>query len=144
MLREVSLRLTHPTLRTEIGYVQQASYCAALIEQVTERETPLPEIFELMHRLLDVLPAQPPRPQTIFAFELKLLEALGQQPDLADAKLTPGAKLIAGKLWSLDWPDSARVKPSAAQIRELQLFLHNFLVRHLEKIPASRAMALGV
>src|SRR6184192_3152717 len=38
-LHEVSLRETHAPLRTELGYLQQASYCAALIEQVTERET---------------------------------------------------------------------------------------------------------
>src|SRR5665647_1159565 len=48
-LREVSLRETHATLRQEMGWLQQASYCAALIEQATERETPLPSIHELMH-----------------------------------------------------------------------------------------------
>src|SRR5881409_2799886 len=32
-LREVSLRETHNGLRYELGYLQQASYCAALIEQ---------------------------------------------------------------------------------------------------------------
>src|SRR6266478_8778899 len=46
-LREVSLRETHPTLREELSYLQQASYCAALIEQATAIETPLPAIFDL-------------------------------------------------------------------------------------------------
>src|SRR5271169_4167849 len=40
-LREVSLRETHQALRQELGYLQQASYCAALVEQSTETETPL-------------------------------------------------------------------------------------------------------
>src|SRR3954468_11658689 len=43
-LREVSVREMHPALRRELGYLQQASYCAALVEQATERETPLPVV----------------------------------------------------------------------------------------------------
>ena len=141
-LREVSLRETHAALREEMGWLQQASYCAALIEQVTERETPLPAIYELMRGLLAALPQLPPRPPTLFSFELKLLNELGLGPDLAEAKLTPGAKLIAEKLATLDWPDLARLKPSDAQNRELQQFLQSFMINHLEKIPANRAAAL--
>ena len=141
-LREVSLRETHAPLRREMGWLQQASYGAALIEQVTERETPLPAIYELMRGLLAALPQQPPRPQTIFAFELKLLDELGLKPDLAETKLTSGAKLIAEKLAALDWPASARLKLSDAQNRELSQFLHGFLFYHLEKIPGNRSAAL--
>src|SRR3989442_346624 len=72
-LREVSLRNTHPALRRELGYLQQAAYFAALIEQTTEIETPLPEIFDLLRVLLDALPQRPPQSQTVLAFELKLL-----------------------------------------------------------------------
>src|ERR1051325_1240476 len=35
-LREVSLKETHSFLRKELGYLQQAAYAAALIEQATE------------------------------------------------------------------------------------------------------------
>src|SRR5436190_11721104 len=38
-LREVVLRETHSALRENLGWLQQASYCAALIEQTTETET---------------------------------------------------------------------------------------------------------
>ena len=72
-LREVSLRETHNALREELGYLQQAAYCAALIEQTTETETPLPAIFQLMIDLLTCLPSEKPQPRTIFAFEMKLL-----------------------------------------------------------------------
>src|SRR5205823_4998229 len=72
-LREVSLRETHPFLRKELGYLQQASYCSALIEQVTETETPMPAIFDLLSEFLNYLGAQPLASKTIFAFELKLL-----------------------------------------------------------------------
>ena len=46
-LREVALRETHRALRQELAYLQQASYCAALVEQTTETETPLPAVFDL-------------------------------------------------------------------------------------------------
>jgi DNA repair protein RecO (recombination protein O) len=59
-LREVVVRDTHEPLRRELGWVQQASYAAALIEQTTETETPLPEIHTLFAGLLSHLPAQPP------------------------------------------------------------------------------------
>src|SRR5438445_6488303 len=45
-LREVSLRERHGILRQDLGYLQQASYCAALIQQTTETETPLPGVFD--------------------------------------------------------------------------------------------------
>src|SRR6187402_3368164 len=47
-LREVSLRDTHSFLRTELKYLQQVSYCAGLIEQTTEIETPIPVLFDLL------------------------------------------------------------------------------------------------
>src|SRR5579872_5115062 len=52
-LREVSLRETHAKIREELEYLQQASYATALIEQSTEMETPLPEIFSLLDGFLD-------------------------------------------------------------------------------------------
>jgi DNA repair protein RecO (recombination protein O) len=142
-LREVSLREIHAPLRTELGYLQQASYCAGLIEQTTERETPLPEVFELMREVLATLPKQPPQAQTVFAFEFKLLNELGLAPDLGETKLTPGSKQIAGKLTETNFAELSRLKLSEAQSRELQQFLHGFLIFHLGKIPAGRAAALG-
>ena len=58
-LREVLLLDTHTRLREELGYLQQASYCAALIEQTTETETPLPAVYKLMTDLLNHLPTRP-------------------------------------------------------------------------------------
>src|SRR6267142_4479830 len=80
-LREVGLRETHSFLRQELGHLQQASYCAALIEQATETDTPLPLVFDLMMGLVNHLPARSPEPQTLLAFELKLLNELGLRSD---------------------------------------------------------------
>jgi DNA repair protein RecO (recombination protein O) len=85
ILREVVLRDTHKALRQNLDYLQQASYCAALIEQTTETDTPLRGIFELTRDLLAHLPGQAPQPRIVLAFELKLLSELGLRPDLAHA-----------------------------------------------------------
>src|SRR3974390_3124285 len=62
-LREVNLIETHKFLRRELIYLQQVAYCAALLEQTSETETPLPGAFELLNGLLRHLPAQPAQPR---------------------------------------------------------------------------------
>ncbi|MEO7297584.1 MAG: DNA repair protein RecO [Verrucomicrobiota bacterium] len=140
-LREVVLRETNVALRKEILYLQQASYCATLIEQTTETETPLGNIFQLMSDFLTHLPSRPPQPLTILAFEMKLLNELGLNPDLAEAKLSAGAKQILQKFVELDWENLLRLKLSKAQEIEIRQFLNGFLIFHLGKIPKGRNSA---
>src|SRR5688500_105432 len=54
-LREVSTRNLHAELRSELGWLHQACYFAVLIEKSTEAETPLAEVFQLMHSALAAL-----------------------------------------------------------------------------------------
>jgi DNA repair protein RecO (recombination protein O) len=142
-LREVGLRDTHSALRRELAHLRQASYCAALVEEATETETPLPTIFELLTRLLDTLPQRPAQPQTMLAFELKLLRELGLQPDWDQSKLNPGTRRLGGALMANDWSLLPRLKPSDTQLSELCQFLRGFLAYHLGKIPRSREAALA-
>jgi DNA repair protein RecO (recombination protein O) len=142
-LREVRLLESHPDLRTELIYVQQASYCAALIEQTAEPDAPMPAVFHNFSNLLLRLPRHPPQPQTIFGFEMKWLQELGLKPDLAETDLTPGAKQILERLLVTDWPDIFRLRLSPAQAREMRLYLHGFIIYHLERIPRGRSSALG-
>jgi DNA repair protein RecO (recombination protein O) len=137
-LREVRLWETHAALRHDLGYLQQASYCARLIEQVTEADTPLAAIHELFRAFLAALPQRPPQPRNIYAFELKLLNELGLKPDMAKGHLTSGTKEIVNALIELDWPGIAELKASADQARELRQFLHGFLIYHLGRIPKGR------
>src|SRR3954471_11382647 len=44
-LREAKALDTHANLRRDMAYVQQASYCAKLIEQSTETETPIEKVY---------------------------------------------------------------------------------------------------
>jgi DNA repair protein RecO (recombination protein O) len=143
-LHEIVLRETHESLRHDLAWLQQAAYCAALIEQTTETETPLPQIYELLAGLLRQLAKNRPQPLTVFAFEIKLLKELGQLPDFHESKLSAGAKQILTRLIELDWPALPHLKPSVPQTRELNQFLHGFLICHLEKIPRGRSAAVDL
>jgi DNA repair protein RecO (recombination protein O) len=140
-LREVSLLETHVALRQELGYLRQASYAAALIEQTTETGTPLAAVHELMRGLLAMLAQRPPQPRTIYAFELKLLNELGLRPDLDKGHLSSDTKQLVLQLLEADWPVIATLSASAEQAREVRQFLHGFLIFHLGKIPMGRAAA---
>jgi len=142
-LREARLRETHSALRENLVYLQQASYGAALIEQTTETETPLPGFFALFTALLGHLPAHPPQPIAVLAFEAKLLQELGLAPPSQASRLSPGAQQILLRLIELDWAALPNLKPSSAQVRELGQFLHHFLVYHLGKVPRGRDQALA-
>jgi DNA repair protein RecO (recombination protein O) len=75
-LREVKVIERHPALRTDIHALQQASYCARLLVQATEKETPLPELFELMTQTVARISTQ-----SVLDFEVSLLTELGLAPD---------------------------------------------------------------
>jgi DNA repair protein RecO (recombination protein O) len=145
-LREVTLRETHAALREDLGWLQQASYAAALIEQTTETETALPTIFSLLRSFLQYVSQQPPRPLMIFAFEMKMLRELGLQPDLREAKVSGGSRQILERLAETDWAALLRLKLSLVQTAEIRRFLNAFLIYHLNKIPAGRddAVQAGV
>jgi DNA repair protein RecO (recombination protein O) len=142
-LREVRSHGNNPAIREDILKLQQAAYAAHFIEQTTETETPLPEIYGLLGGFLKLLGEQPPQPQTIFALELKLLRELGMEPDFEEKPLTPGAKKIAGMLLENDWKESLRLKLSDEQKVELGQWLHGFLIFHLERLPRGRAAAIA-
>lgn len=142
-LREIGLRELHAALRENLAGLRQAAYAAAFIEQATETETPLPAVYALMLGLLQHLCQQPASPQTLFAFELKLLRELGLEPDWAKTRLSPGAKKISQTLACGDWPTCARLKLTHNQFTELREFLQGFLIFHLGRLPKGRTFALG-
>ena len=137
ILREVSLAATRDALRRDLRYLNQAAYCARLVEQTTETETPLPEIYALVTGFLDALPLAPPKPQMIFAFEVKILEELGLSP-----KEGKTARAVE-HLLALDWAQVQQLSFSETELRELRQFLHGFLIYHLGKVPPNRAAAVA-
>jgi DNA repair protein RecO len=137
ILREVKLLATRDTLRRDLSYLHQAAYCSRLIEQTTETETPLPEIYALLTSFLDALPLKPPQPQMIFAFEVKLLHELGLGPQ--EGKMANAVQ----RLVKSDWRQIQQLSPGPDEVRELRQFLHGFLIYHLGKVPPNRAAALS-
>lgn len=81
-LREVVLRDTHNSIRRDLARLRQAAYAAALIEQTSEPETPLPNEFWLYSEYLSDTAGTDPAAARVLAFELKLLAQLGQSPTL--------------------------------------------------------------
>jgi DNA repair protein RecO (recombination protein O) len=142
-LREVSVRQTHGAIREDVARLQQAGYAAGFIEQATETETPLPEIFELVRSFLDHLCGITPQPQSVFALELKLLRELGLEPELGEAPLAPGTKKIIEALREGDWAASARLRLTGPQTAEVRQYLQGFLAFHLGRLPRGRTAALA-
>ena len=82
---------TDPRLHLRDSYdrVLAATYLVKLVELVAERETPLPAIYDLLHKALDYLAGHEPSKALIERFELRLAEDLGVagQPGKAAAAL---------------------------------------------------------
>jgi DNA repair protein RecO (recombination protein O) len=143
-LREVSVQEFHEPLRQSVKLLQQAAYLVQLLEQSTEKETPLPGFLELMTEALNTLVLGPPRLLNVFAFEMKLLSRLGFKPDLASTDLSAGSREILELTERSKWQTVTRLELSSAQIREISRFLDRFLSYHLGRVPAGRAQALTI
>jgi DNA repair protein RecO (recombination protein O) len=143
LLREVTLTDSRPVLRTHYNYLTQLAYAVALLEQITETDTPIPEVCALFAEFLDYLPRQPAQPRSIYALELKLLASQGLEPDLSATSLPPAAVNLVQTLLDLDWPELAQLRVTAPEVRALRQFLHGFLIFHCGKLPRGRAEALS-
>ncbi|MBI1840433.1 MAG: DNA repair protein RecO [Verrucomicrobia bacterium] len=141
-LREVGLLETHPALRRDIDVLGQAAYFAVLVEQSTETETPIPEIYQLFQGVMTPLELHPPQVETVLGFEIKMLDAMGLSPDWDDSRLSEGSRRVARWLATESWDGIFRVRTSPAQTSELRRFLQEFLLYHLERVPSIRARAL--
>jgi DNA repair protein RecO (recombination protein O) len=143
-LKEVELRASRPAFRHDLAGLQRAAYATALLEQVTETETPIVELFALFEGFLDELNLRPYGNDLVLAFEFKLLQELGLAPDLAEARLSEGSRQIAGRLGTLPWAELKILKANPGQERELREFLFRFLGQHLGRVPRGRAQALAL
>jgi DNA repair protein RecO (recombination protein O) len=134
-LRESRLLNANALLRRDLEQLEQAAYCARMIEQSTETESPMPGLYHTFSKLLEALPHQPAQPQALFAFEMKFLDELGLAPDLTEVRISPGSRMLLEKFITLEWPEIFRIKLSEAQSIEIRHFLHGFIIYHLERIP---------
>lgn len=120
-LREVSLKRTRADLRNDVERLMAAAKATRRLEKSTEEDTPIPELFELFRDFLNELATGPFEPSLEIAFEIKLLNALGLDPQISG--LNPGEARVLDQLRSLDWPDLRRVRLSPAQSSAISAFL---------------------
>lgn len=138
-LAEAVLEAPPEALRRDLHRLRQAAYGVSLIEQNSEPETPLPEIYRLFIDFLQTLGATAPRPEIVLAFEIKLLVELGLDPTRRPGG-PPGAAVQ--QLKEIAWSDLPRFTLTADDRRATAQFLHGFLLYHLERQPRNRARAL--
>lgn len=141
-LREVSVSNFHLPLREDVARLQMAAYCATLLEQTTETDTPLPGLFELFAGVLGQLSTLGARPRLVFAFELKLLDALGLFPCLDRTRLKAVTQDLILAMAGGDWSTIRDLQPTPASVKELGAFLRGFLIDQLGRIPNLRGEAL--
>lgn len=80
-LAEVALTQPRLHLRDSYNRVLAATYLVKLVEMSVERETPIPEVHELLLKALDYLTTHEPSAALIERFELRFAEALGLSGD---------------------------------------------------------------
>jgi DNA repair protein RecO (recombination protein O) len=149
-LREVILLETNVRLRQDLDALRQASYCASLVEQTTETETPLPSIFELMLGFLSSFRGEinasasgVESPLRVFAFELRLLRELGLDPDLQETRVSRPTQDLANVLQNFQWGELAALSPSTEQTVELRRYLHGFLIYNFGRLARGRESAIA-
>jgi DNA repair protein RecO len=76
-LKEVHLTEPRMNLRGAYSRVIAASYFGELLEMVAEKETPLPEVSDLLRLALDHLNTNDPTEKLVHRFESRLCELLG-------------------------------------------------------------------
>ncbi len=141
-LKEVRLLHTHEALRRDIDRLQQAAYAVALVEQATERETPIPEVHALITDFLSALASNEWRAESVFWFELKLLNELGLGPDTRSAGVSKRTRDLMATVPASSWERLFQLRPDPGEVKELTHYLHGFLVHHLDRLPQGRAVAL--
>lgn len=142
-LREVNGVRRFARLSQDLHALSVASYAAAVIEQVSETETPVPELFNLQLDLLEHLDQHPCTPRVVYAFELKLLADQGLDPDMALSDIDPHTRELISTLIDCPWGDLPQVTAPGTVIRSLRAVLDNFLLFQLGRFARGRAEALG-
>ena len=143
LLRELVLVDTHAAIRRDLALLQAASYAALLVEQTTETETPLEDVFALARGFLQALPPPGANPTLVLGFELKLLAILGLGPLPGQTRLSPAARALMTALAVSNWASFRTLEASPDSLRQLDQFLHGYLIYHLGKLARGRSAALG-
>ncbi len=140
-LAEVQVTDFHPLLRRDIASITLLAHVVGCLEQVTETEAPLPELFEVYRGFIGFLERHGPRPRALFAWELQFLSLYGLDPTQFPNAFDPAAQLLLLSLLNEDWETLSRVKFDAKAVRDLGNFLSEFWTQQFGRLPKTRAPA---
>ena len=135
-LSEVVVRNTHVSLRREVSSLELIAHAVATIEEVTETETPQPEVHRLFLEFLAFLEIQGPMARAQFAWDLRFLAIQGLEPD--PEGLTPEAGALMEILLTSNWSELAALEASQDAIRSLRQYLHGFWIHQFGRSPGNR------
>ena len=135
-LGEVVVRNTHAPLRRDVGSLELIAHAVATLEQVTETETPQPEVHRLFLEFLAFLEIQGPMARAQFAWDLRFLALQGLQPD--PEGLAPGTADLMETLLTADWSALATLEAPPEGVRDLRHFLHGFWIHQFGRSPGNR------
>lgn len=141
-LREVEVTGRADGLRRDWRRLAQAAYGVTFLEQVTESDTPVPELWELFRGFLATVDTAAWSPLTVFALELRMLGELGQLPDFERESLPAGSRRLAERLIEAEWGAWSGHELAPGVVEPLGRFLHGFLTFHLGRLPKGRGEAL--
>lgn len=123
LLKEVHLLSTHPGLEAEADRLRLACEAVRRLEQVTEPESAIPAVFDLLLGLVQHLNEHPARRRLLLAYEVRLAMALGWDPLRRMGRLSPPARQLLLALRTLDWAELEGLTPTPGAAREVSVFL---------------------
>jgi DNA repair protein RecO (recombination protein O) len=142
-LKEVRLLETFENLRRHYAALEHAAYATRLIERITETDTPLPGLFELLDDFLRLVGVPSPGQLNVVTLELRLLDWSGQAPDLRTSDLSPGAQSLCQQLLRAPARLRRQLQPTSRQAQEIHRFLQDCLQSQFDIPPGWRTTALG-
>ena len=130
-------------LRNSIHALRQLSYAVQLIEQITEVQTPIPEIYAVFAELIAAESSSGPNAEQLIRFELHLLAALGLSPDLTRSAMSDECRRTVADWITCPLASVPSMTAASCHFQGINQWLHGYLIYHLGKYPRSRTAALG-
>ena len=136
-LREVVVHDSRLGLRHDIDRLRVAGYATAVIEAMTETETPLPETFDLMAEFLEALESAEASRTWALAFEGRMLNLHGLLPEGKSAGLNDAMITDLERMLESHWGDAYEVI-ELKSLRAINFFLKKAMADFCGRLPRGR------
>ena len=141
-LGEVMVTDFHPALRRDVASLAILAHAIECLEQVTESDTPQPEVFGLFLELVRYLERQGPRPRAVYAWELRFLSLQGLELDPGTDPLNDSSHDLITELQQREWDTLSDLAASGRTIRRVARQIEGYWSRQFGRVPRGRSAAL--